>query len=119
MKPAIALIIIVLLAVYASSMRNIREHKEVDLTEAIELVQASANKLTFSDNKSTAGKLHQSWRSVKKNNFELFEETSKGYVIKGVNNKNSQTLYFLIDKQGHVLEVMEENYFKSRWNHSR
>ncbi|WP_444993880.1 DUF6488 family protein [Aliikangiella sp. IMCC44359] len=119
MKIVIAFALIVLFAVYVSAMRNVRDNKEVNLTEAIELVQASANKLTFNDNKSSAGKLHHSWRIVPKDNFELFEETGKGYIIKGVNKKNNQSLYFLIDKQGHVLEVMEESYFKKTRNHMR
>ena len=64
MKIVIAFALLVLLAVYVSSMRNIREHKEVDLTEAIELVQASANKLASKNDNSPKDKLHNSWRSV-------------------------------------------------------
>jgi hypothetical protein len=119
MKTILALVLIVLFAVYLTASRHIREQNEINLTEAIEHVQAFAKKLAIAADKPLTGKLHKSWSGVSKENFKLVKEKSETYTILASNTQNNETLYFIIDKKGHILEVMREDYFKSPQNHTR
>ena len=119
MKALLALLVLVLVAVYFSSMQNIQEQKGISLAEAIVLAKATANKLATNQEKSSKDGLNKSWRLILKENFTLHEKATRGFIIEGYNKKAQEKLYFYIDKQGHVLEVVSDEYLNSHLNHMR
>jgi hypothetical protein len=113
MKTFIILFLLVLTFVYTTANKKIKDNQVVELTEAIKIIQATTKKLALKENVSSADKLDESWSDASNHSFDLFEETAKTFIIKGYNAKNRQTLYFIIDKHGHVREVMGAEYFSA------
>jgi len=93
-------------------------HGKVDKTTILQAAQTSAKTLTFKDKGMSVGKLDSSWNKVAKENFKIVEETSEGVLVKATNDKNQQTLFFMVSKGGKVMNVKDAEVFKHDHGHS-
>jgi alpha-galactosidase len=93
-------------------------HGKLKSNQVIEIAQQMAMSLTFKANDTSVGKIPQSWSKVAIDKFHIVEEGEEAYVVKGTNQEANQSLYFLIDKTGKMIDVKDVKSFNKGHGHS-
>lgn len=112
------IILVSSLLMSASVFSHSDGHGTVNAGQVIELAQASAKLLSFKDRGMSVGKVDDSWAVVTKENFDIVEGNESNYIVKAVNAKTKQVLYFMISKNGEVKDVIDGSVFNRSHGHS-
>jgi hypothetical protein len=111
------LILISSLALSATVFAHSDGHGKVNTEKAIEIAQTSAKMLVFKDHGMSVGKIEPSWNDVTKAQFSLVEEGESSFIVKAINTKTKQILYFNINKKGEVNDVKDGRSFNRGHSH--
>lgn len=93
-------------------------HGKVNTEKVIELAQTSAKMLSFKDHGMSVGKIDKSWSDMAKEQFKVVEEKGANYIVKAINTKTNETLYFEISKAGEIKAVTKRKASNKSHGHS-
>ena len=93
-------------------------HGKVNAEKVIEIAQTSAKMLSFKDYGMSVGKIDKSWNDVTKEQFRVVEEKESNYIVKAINTKTKETLYFNISKKGEIKDINKDRAFNRSHGHS-
>ncbi|WP_077285881.1 DUF6488 family protein [Cognaticolwellia aestuarii] len=112
------IILISSLALSATVFAHSDGHGKVNAEKVIEIAQTSAKMLSFKDHGMSVGKIDKSWSDVTKEQFRVVEEKKSNYIVKAINTKTKEILYFNISKNGKIKDVKTGSSFNSSHGHS-
>lgn len=112
------LLLISTLALSSSAFAHSDGHEKISVDKVIEVAQTSAKMLTFKDHGMSVGKVDKSWNDVNKEQFRIVEKGESSYIVKAMNTKTKQILYFNISKNGEIKDVKDGRSFKHGHGHS-
>lgn len=105
-------------AISASAFAHSDGHGRINAEKVIEIAQTSAKMLTFKDHGMSVGKIDKSWNEVTKKQFSIVEKNAPNFIVKAINTKTNETLYFNITKQGEVKDVKDGPSFNKGHGHA-
>lgn len=87
------------------------DHGMISGQKAISIAVKSVQQMTFKDFGFEVGKLDESWKEVKSEQFSVLRVEENFYVVSASTNKNDKQLFFKIANNGQVLDVKSTQDF--------
>jgi len=112
------IILVSSLALSTSVYAHSDGHGKVTSQKILEIAQTSAKMLSFKDHGMSVGKIDKSWNDVSKEQFSIVEEAETNYLVKAINTKTKETLYFNISKKGEINNVKKGQEVNKGHGHS-
>jgi hypothetical protein len=112
------IILISTLAISASTFAHSDGHGKLNADKVISIAQTSAKMLTFKDHGMSVGKIDKSWNDLTKEQFRIVEEGESNFIVKAMNTKTKNVLYFDISKKGEIKDVKSGGSFSDGHGHS-